>query len=851
MVLGSQQNQTMAVWWFRTLIVVVVLGETAAHEEEEDNHPSMCHVHDNENMNDQTGLLNGWVLLLVWRCFAVSVLWLVLIFGVLVLLVGMCMTHQRWYLSQTRPLAEIPYVVPHAPHAWLGHLPYLGQAQNVVDGQARVVRDGASRGPLGLVTFWTVHTPTVSVLQARTMRRWLCQSSARYPSPLQARHLQRLVGPSSVLLHNGMAWKWHRTVLQQHSFVVSSSLLSPQSASQEPQQQEQEPHESVLDEACRTFAQALVGTIVQEEMAQPTTEQQQEHNHHHHHSGWTTNALSIARRATLHVFGLAVLGHDFQCCCWDDEDSSSSTTNPTNWRLSLDRPVPVLDQMARLQQEYTRRLFQSSSWDLSRPWLYWADHYYYTYDKNHPHGWSSTSWWNSWVADTPANRQHAQDYHDLRHTLHDIVQERQRQRLQQPQDGPTTTNDNHTDMYKDDNRSDSSPRRNNHYRHHRQVWLDRLLLEQQTINPRNDNDNDTPQKEPQHSSDCAIDWNDASAVADWLVTILFGGYDTTALAVGYTLYLLAHFPKDQEHCAQEADRVLSSGSLSHDSWHQFPYITACLWEALRLYPPATVTARSLERPVTVDLTQENDNDWISEEEEPVTTTTRTRTTTTRVDEPRSDMPHSPSQTTTSTTTTTNNKKRIVTLPSQTRILCSFYWIHRDRRNFARPLEFLPQRWVQRRKLSPQPPHEPCHNTGGDHNTTTNSSIWEPRTADPDHNHDDNSVPRGDPRNHLAFSAGGRNCVGQGLALDMIPRILAHVLQSVQVETCCGATGGCITDQDDHTTQSRSRTSKEEEEEPASSSSACIAPELTLVRYGLNAVPKDGIPLVFWLRQQGP
>ena len=793
-----------------------------------------------------TRVLCGWRVVVWVFCF---VLILAL---VLTTLLWMCMTRQRRYLSRTRPLAEIPYVVPHAPHALLGHLPYLGQAHNVVDGQARVVRDGASGGPLGLVTFWTVHTPTVSVLDARTMRRWLCQSSARYPSPLQARHLQRLVGPSSVLLHNGVAWKWHRTVMQQHSFVVSpSSVSSPQSSAS----QQEQPHESVLDEACRTFAQALVGTMVQEQQMATATRQEQEEDNQP--AGWTTNALSIARRATLHVFGLAVLGHDFQCCCHcrDDEDSSSSSTssttnhnnsNPTKWRLALDRPVPVLDQMARLQQEYTRRLFQSSL-DWSRPWLYLADQYYYDYDHNHPHGWSSTSWWNFWVADTPANRQHAQDYHDLRHTLHDIVQERQQRLQRQQQDEHTTTNDNHKDKDKDDNRTDSSPRRNNN--HHRQVWLDRLLLEQQQTNSHH-NDN-TPPKEPQsHSSfDCGMDWNDAAAVADWLVTILFGGYDTTALAVGYTLYLLAQFPAHQEHCAHEADRVLSSGSLSHDSWHQFPYITACLWEALRLYPPATVTARSLERPVTVDLTQEDDNDdWNQEGEEEPVTTTRTRTTTARRVDDQSD-PHSPSKPTT-TTTKTNNNKRIVTLPPQTRILCSFYWIHRDGRNFARPLEFLPQRWVQQRRTQS---HEPCHNTTrGDHShttnptTTSNSSIWEPRTADPDHNQD-NSVPRGDVRNHLAFSAGGRNCVGQGLALDMIPRLLAHVLQSVQVEACSGgATGSCSTDDQDDHTASRSRPSKEEE--PASSSS-CVAPELTLVRYGLNAVPKDGIPLVFRLRKR--
>ena len=134
-------------------------------------------------------------------------------------------------------------------------------------------------------------------------------------------------------------------------------------------------------------------------------------------------------------------------------------------------------------------------------------------------------------------------------------------------------------------------------------------------------------------------------LADWLQTTMIGGFDTTAIALASTIYLLCKHPYYQEQCKREAQRVLGDsakhGTSDFDATVDLPLITACFYEAVRLYPPATVTARNLVRPFEFTL-----------------------------------------------------DGKTVTLKENTRILCSFYWINRCEQNFPRPNEFLPTRWVQ-------------------------------------------------------------------------------------------------------------------------------------------------------------
>ena len=74
------------------------------------------------------------------------------------------------------------------------------------------------------------------------------------------------------------------------------------------------------------------------------------------------------------------------------------------------------------------------------------------------------------------------------------------------------------------------------------------------------------------------------------------------------------------------------------------------------------------------------------------------------------------------------------------------------------------------------------------------------------------VSMGDRSANIAFSAGARNCVGQALAMRMVPMILATVLRSFEF---------CLCNPDYR---------------------------LRLERYGASQVPKGGIPMVIKLRE---
>ena len=93
----------------------------------------------------------------------------------------------------------------------------------------------------------------------------------------------------------------------------------------------------------------------------------------------------------------------------------------------------------------------------------------------------------------------------------------------------------------------------------------------------------------------------AQALSDNLLTFLFGGFDTTSIALSYTLYLLARHPAEQRACAVEIASVLGKdGSITYESVAALKRCQAVISEALRLYPPAPVTVRTLESALDLD-----------------------------------------------------------------------------------------------------------------------------------------------------------------------------------------------------------------------------------------------------------
>ena len=81
-------------------------------------------------------------------------------------------------------------------------------------------------------------------------------------------------------------------------------------------------------------------------------------------------------------------------------------------------------------------------------------------------------------------------------------------------------------------------------------------------------------------------------MVDQVAIFFLAGHETSAAALGWTLYLLAHAPEVQERCAAEAQgwsgafSDLSSLRLTRDSFR----------ESLRLYPPVPMMVRETTRP---------------------------------------------------------------------------------------------------------------------------------------------------------------------------------------------------------------------------------------------------------------
>lgn len=82
-------------------------------------------------------------------------------------------------------------------------------------------------------------------------------------------------------------------------------------------------------------------------------------------------------------------------------------------------------------------------------------------------------------------------------------------------------------------------------------------------------------------------------IHDECVTILLAGHETTANALSFALYLLAVHPEAQQQLHTEAIAVLGpTRNPSAADYPNLPFATQVFAEAMRLYPPVWVTARS-------------------------------------------------------------------------------------------------------------------------------------------------------------------------------------------------------------------------------------------------------------------
>ncbi|WP_411968575.1 cytochrome P450 [Haloferax sp. YSSS75] len=86
---------------------------------------------------------------------------------------------------------------------------------------------------------------------------------------------------------------------------------------------------------------------------------------------------------------------------------------------------------------------------------------------------------------------------------------------------------------------------------------------------------------------------------DQLVGMIFAGHETTALALTFSLYLLATHPAVCERARSEVDSVVGSGRVTADDIHHVSTVERVLKESLRLYPPVHTLPRETVRPFSV------------------------------------------------------------------------------------------------------------------------------------------------------------------------------------------------------------------------------------------------------------
>lgn len=86
---------------------------------------------------------------------------------------------------------------------------------------------------------------------------------------------------------------------------------------------------------------------------------------------------------------------------------------------------------------------------------------------------------------------------------------------------------------------------------------------------------------------------------DNVVTFIGAGHETTALALTWTLYLIANDPAAQDRLVAEADAVCGKGPVRPENAEQLQYHLMVVREAMRLYPPVAATQRRAVQDVKI------------------------------------------------------------------------------------------------------------------------------------------------------------------------------------------------------------------------------------------------------------
>uniref|UniRef100_A0A7S2EF90 Cytochrome P450 n=1 Tax=Ditylum brightwellii TaxID=49249 RepID=A0A7S2EF90_9STRA len=215
-------------------------------------------------------------------------------------------------------------------------------------------------------------------------------------------------------------------------------------------------------------------------------------------------------------------------------------------------------------------------------------------------------------------------------------------------------------------------------------------------------------------------------MTDVILTLLFAGQDTTALAITYAILEIARNPRVNKSIQEEINLVWKTqeegneeGNTSLPDPAALVYCSAVITEALRLYPSLPGFVRTLTKPVKVGEGSEE-----------------------------------------------------YTLPIDTYTYIPFWLIHRDERNFERATDFLPERWV---KKNSEGKWEERDAAKGKKQSDQQAVSDEKKVCDAD---SVVQVGAGNKNAFFAFSTGGRSCAGEKFAKLETVLVLASILKKL-------------------------------------------------------------------------
>jgi len=202
---------------------------------------------------------------------------------------------------------------------------------------------------------------------------------------------------------------------------------------------------------------------------------------------------------------------------------------------------------------------------------------------------------------------------------------------------------------------------------------------------------------------------------DEAITLLFAGQDTTAATLSWTLHLLSLYPQVQNRLVEEINNVAKESSgddtcsgefITRKMIAKMPYLDAVIKESMRLYPVAPFIVRKISDVVSIPVEHMCNNESSS----------------------------------------TTNLKSPVIIPEGTFACIWIYGMHRNKKLWHRPDDFLPDRWIDPNLQKRDPAQSEKELCGA----------------------------------FMPFAAGPRNCLGQPLAHVILRIVLAKIMKNCMV-----------------------------------------------------------------------